>query len=151
MTRGQLKLRLNGEKNFPGKKDHPLSRVNFSDWAFIWRKFFIPLLEKTALKQRTCMLWLKRLITTFTSNGKREFVPRDQVSPLLAVYCSSFLHKLVVSRNFLSIRIALSCFYRLIFYFKKFSTLICRLRIREAWILYGFVLTKLARPGEWPV
>ena len=24
----------------------------------------------------------------FTSNGKREFVPRDQLSPLLAVYCS---------------------------------------------------------------
>jgi len=31
-------------------------------------------------------------------------------------------HKLVVSRNFLSIRIVLSCFYRLIFYFEKFWT-----------------------------
>ena len=31
-------------------------------------------------------------------------------------------HKLVVSRNFLSIRIVLSCFYLLIFYFEKFST-----------------------------
>ena len=31
-------------------------------------------------------------------------------------------HKLVDSRNFLSIRIVLSCFYLLIFYFKKFST-----------------------------
>ena len=29
---------------------------------------------------------------TFTSNGKREFVPRDQVSPLLVLYCSLFLH-----------------------------------------------------------
>ena len=29
---------------------------------------------------------------TFTSNGKPEFVPRDQVSPLLVVYCSLFLH-----------------------------------------------------------
>ena len=29
---------------------------------------------------------------TFTSNGKREFVPRDQVSPLLVAYCSLFLH-----------------------------------------------------------
>ena len=28
---------------------------------------------------------------TFTSNGKREFVPRDQVSPLLVAYCSLFL------------------------------------------------------------
>ena len=31
-------------------------------------------------------------------------------------------HKLVVSRNFLSIRIGLNCFYLLIFYFEKFST-----------------------------
>ena len=36
-------------------------------------------------------------------------------------------HKLVVSRNFLSIRIVLSCFYLLIFYFEKFSTWIWRL------------------------
>ena len=36
-------------------------------------------------------------------------------------------HKLVVSRNFLSIRIVLSCFYLLIFYFEKFSTWICRI------------------------
>ena len=46
-------------------------------------------------------------------------------------------HKLVVSRNFLSIGIGLSCFYLLIFYFEKSSTWIWRLpfavcRIREA-------------------
>ena len=35
---------------------------------------------------------LERLSITFTSNGKREFVPRDQVSPLLAIYCSLFQH-----------------------------------------------------------
>ena len=29
---------------------------------------------------------------TFTLNGKREFVPRDQVSSFLVVYCSLFLH-----------------------------------------------------------
>ena len=45
--------------------------------------------------------------------------------------------KLVVSRNLLSIRIVLSCFYLLIFYFEKFSAWIWRLpfavcRIREA-------------------
>ena len=59
---------------------------------------------------------------------KREFVPRDQVSPftcrLLFIIST---HKLVVSRNFLSIRIVLSCFYLLIFYFEKFSTWIWRL------------------------
>ena len=58
---------------------------------------------------------IERLSITFRSDGKREFVPRDQVSPLLVVYCSLFQpgaqHKLVASRNFLSIRIVLSCFY----------------------------------------
>ena len=34
----------------------------------------------------------ERLSITFTSNSKREFVPCDQVSPLLVVYCSLFLH-----------------------------------------------------------
>ena len=35
---------------------------------------------------------LEKLSITFTSNGKREFVPRDQVSSLLVAYCSLFLH-----------------------------------------------------------
>ena len=34
----------------------------------------------------------ERLSITFTSNGKRKFIPRHQVSPLLVVYCSLFLH-----------------------------------------------------------
>ena len=34
----------------------------------------------------------ERLSITFTLNGKREFVPRDQVSSSLVVYCSLFLH-----------------------------------------------------------
>ena len=34
---------------------------------------------------------LERLSIKFTSNSKREFVPRDQLSPLLVVYCSLFL------------------------------------------------------------
>ena len=36
--------------------------------------------------------------------------------------------KFAVSRNFLSIRIVLSWFYLLIFYFEKFSTWLCRLQ-----------------------
>ena len=49
---------------------------------------------------------IKRLSITFTSSGKREFVPRDQVSPLLVAYCSFFpTHKLVFSRTFSSIKI----------------------------------------------
>ena len=35
---------------------------------------------------------IERLSLTFTSNGKLEFVPRDEVSPLVVVYCSLFLH-----------------------------------------------------------
>ena len=34
----------------------------------------------------------RSLSFTFTSNSKHDFVPRDQVSPLLVVYCSLFLH-----------------------------------------------------------
>ena len=40
-------------------------------------------------------------------------------------------HKLVVSRNFLAIRIVLGCFYLLSFYFEKFSTLVWRLPFAE--------------------
>ena len=35
---------------------------------------------------------MERSSITFSSIGKREFVPGDQVSPLLVVYCSLFLH-----------------------------------------------------------
>ena len=35
---------------------------------------------------------IERLSITFTSNGKREFVPDDQVSSLHVIYCSLFLH-----------------------------------------------------------
>ena len=60
---------------------------------------------------------------TSTLNCKREFVPRDQVSSLLVVYCSLFLHlNLVVSRNFLAMTIVMSWFFLLIFYFEKFLT-----------------------------
>ena len=35
---------------------------------------------------------LRSLSFTFMSNSKHDFVPRDQVSHLLVVYCSLFLH-----------------------------------------------------------
>ena len=39
-------------------------------------------------RPRGCLhVFIERLRITFTSNGKREFVPRDQVSSLLVVYC----------------------------------------------------------------
>ena len=67
---------------------------------------------------------IERLRVTFTSNGKREFVPDDQVSSLHVIYCMFIIstRKLVGSRNFLSIRIFLSSFYMLVSYFEKFST-----------------------------
>ena len=60
----------------------------------------------------------------FTSNGKREFAPLDQVSLLLVVRSLFIIstHKLAVSRNFLPLRIVSSYFYLLILYFGKFST-----------------------------
>ena len=36
---------------------------------------------------------IERLRFMFTPNGKREFVPRDQVSPLIVVYCLVLLHR----------------------------------------------------------
>ena len=36
---------------------------------------------------------IERLRFTSTPNGKREFVPRDQVFPLFFVYCLLLLHK----------------------------------------------------------
>ena len=36
---------------------------------------------------------LERFRCTFTPNGKREFVPRDQVSPLIVGYCLLLLHR----------------------------------------------------------
>ena len=37
--------------------------------------------------------FIERLRFTFTPNGRREFVPRDQVSPLFSVYSLLLLHK----------------------------------------------------------
>ena len=70
---------------------------------------------------------IERLRFTFTPNGKREFVPRDQVFPLFSVYCLLLLHKISSFTPALSIRIALDCFYLLIFFSEKFSTDVCRL------------------------
>ena len=42
--------------------------------------------------QSVVFTWAEWLSIMFTSNGRREFVPRDQVSSLLVAYCSLFLH-----------------------------------------------------------
>ena len=45
----------------------------------------------------TILVRIKKLSNTFTSNGKRELVTREQVSSLLVVYCSLFFHILISS------------------------------------------------------
>ena len=66
-----------------------------------------------------------------TALGRSLVYKANNVGPststLIVVYFSLFQHKLVVSCIFLSIRIVLSRFYLLIFYFEKFSTWIWRL------------------------
>ena len=78
-------------------------------------------LSRTALLG--CPLTIERVSFRFTSKGKREFVPRDQVSPLLAVLCPLFSS----FTQFFIHKIGLSCFYLFIFYFEKFSTWIWHL------------------------
>ena len=58
---------------------------------------------------------------TYTPNDKGEFVQRDQVFPLIVVYCLSFLTPV------LSARIVLDGFYVLFSCSEKFSTYIWRL------------------------
>ena len=41
----------------------------------------------TTLQGEVEVYWLDRLRFTFTPNGKREFVPRDQVFPLIVANC----------------------------------------------------------------
>ena len=98
---------------------------------------------------------LERLSITFSSHGKREFVPLHQFSLFtcrLPFIIST--HKLV-SRNFLSIRIVLSRFYMLIFYFEKFPTWICLLpctwRLKLSIIVVKRLIGLVHRdPFHWP-
>ena len=69
-----------------------LSTISSKDFLLQWRSsnarclswsrcFFIRVLKKKGPR------------VTFTANGKRKFVPRDQVSPFLVVYCFLYLLK----------------------------------------------------------
>ena len=69
----------------------------------------------------------QRLRFTFTPNGKREFVLRDQVFPLIVVNClllqlkNKYFHASFIHKN------CCGLFYLLIFYSEKFATWIWRL------------------------
>ena len=80
---------------------HPPERQKFS-WAIVCPFTVVD----------SSMLIIERFRYTFRPNGKREFVPRDQVSPLIVLYClllllknksfhASFIHK-YCSGEFLS-------------------------------------------------
>ena len=78
---------------------------------------------------------LERLRFTFTPNGRREFVPRGQISPLFSVHC--FYTKLSSSMPVLTTGIVEDCFYLLIFYSEKFSSWVWRLPFAVNLNLYG--------------
>ena len=61
---------------------------------------------------------------TFTPSGRREFVPRDQVTvPLIFhLLVIAYTQKIYGFMPVLTIGIARDCFYLLIFYSEKFST-----------------------------
>ena len=56
------------------------------------RTTLLPNVKLVVNSIRSLICIIERSIITFTSNGKREFVSRDQVSPSLVVYCLLFLH-----------------------------------------------------------
>ena len=78
---------------------------------------------------------LERLRFTFTPNGRREFVPRGQISPLFSVHC--FYTKISSSMPVLTTGIVEDCFYLLIFYSEKFSSWVWRLPFAVNLNLYG--------------
>ena len=115
-------------------------------WAWIW------VLSNWTVGLLSGLSWLlERLSITFTSKGKREFVPRDQVSSWacrLRFIIST--RNSVVSRNFLSIRIVLSFFYQPVSYFEKCLTWIWRLPFN---LPYTGSVKSLLRgsPGNWVI
>ena len=83
----------------------------------------VKIIEKTEHVGITCAdEIIERLRFTFSPNGRREFVPRDQVFPFnpFTLYC--FYKKISSFVPVLTIGIVRDCFYLLIFYSEKFST-----------------------------
>ena len=78
------------------------------------------------------VLWCGYCSVSFQSFVLRHWCPQHQETTIIST------HKLVVSRNFLTKRIVLSCFYLLIFYFAKFSTWIQRLPY--TWCLNSLII-----------
>ena len=95
-----------------------LSTISSKDFLLQWRSsnarclswsrcFFIRVLKK------------KEPRVTFTTNGKRKFVPRDQVSHLLVVYCFLYLHKYRASGYVSSLKSEIGLKMRILILVKK--------------------------------
>ena len=96
---------------------------------------------------------MEKLTIALTANGKREFVPLDQVSFYLS-FTVHYNYSKISRRHkkpILSIRIVLSCFYLLISHFENFSTWISRLPWTRCLIslLFAFFFTKLDLPDAF--
>ena len=85
---GILLLTLDRVKEFLIKISHDTELVPFH---VCWMLFLFPKRQMTLRDFVRGNNQIESWSVTFTSNSKREFVPRDQVSPLLVVYCSLVL------------------------------------------------------------
>ena len=85
---GILLLTLDRVKEFLIKISHGTELVPFH---VCWMLFLFPKRQMTLRDFVRGNNQIERWSITFTSNSKHEFVPRDQVSPLLVVYCSLVL------------------------------------------------------------
>ena len=102
----------------------------------------------TLLPFNSC--WLEILRFTFTPNGRRECVPRDQVSPYFPFTLYCFFSKISSFVPVLTIGVVRDCFYLLIFYSEKFSTWVWLLL--ETRILISLLLASWhvqIGPGMW--
>ena len=116
----QLELPRNWVKHTDARADCCLAHKTTCFWTFQPAYLFSPsqLLTRPN-REITHHVYVKRQTRICTAWPSFLFTCR-----LLLIISTP---KLVISRNFSSIRIVLSCFYLLIFYFEKFSTWIWRL------------------------
>ena len=84
---GILLLTLDRVKEFLIKISHDIELVSFH----VWMLYLFPKRQMTLRDFVRGNNQIERWSITFTSNGKRKFVPRDQDSPLIVVYCSLVL------------------------------------------------------------
>ena len=122
-----------------------LSTISSKDFLLQWRSsnarclswsrcFFIRVLKKKGPR------------VTFTANGKRKFVPRDQVSPLLVVYCFLYLLKCRASGYVSSLKSEIGLKIRIWILVKKRTLRFCdeddhEYKARQTYIIHSAMQT----------